>query len=169
MGTSSKDGGKTTKGGLSAAFSFPKPGEPLWDLYIAADDRNLRAIQKIFSEHPDLKTRDNLAIVLVNGIQGTRHDIIDYALAEKANVNFVGMGGMTPLGMAADKSDSAVFLKLLKAGASPTETDAINTDKPLRQRAMDRQCAEGNSIAKLLDNKNLMAPYQHRPQTKSPK
>lgn len=140
-----------------------QPGTPLWDLYVASDDRNLPGIKKSFAKHPELMTANNLTIILLNGVQGARNDIIDYALAQKADVNRADAAGMTPLQMAIRQGEADIFLKLLKAGGDP---NAKNKDgKSLRQLAAWSDLAECDRISKMLADKKLMASLGHGPKT----
>ncbi|MEZ0262423.1 MAG: ankyrin repeat domain-containing protein [Alphaproteobacteria bacterium] len=137
------------------------PGTPLWDLYVAADDRNLQGIKDSFAKHPELKTPMNLNIVLINGVQGDRNDIVDYALSQKADVNRADGGGMTALQMAVKHGNADMFLKLLKAGGNPKEKNFDG--KTLRQQAMKSDIAGCAKIVEILDDKKLMASLGHGP------
>jgi len=138
-----------------------KPGTPLWDLYVACDDRDLQGIKNSFAQHPELKTANNLTIVLLNGVQGARNDIIDYALAQKADVNRPDAAGMTPLQMAIRQGEADIFLKLLKAGGDPNEKN--KDGKSLRQLAAWSDLADCDRISKMLADKKLMASLGHGP------
>lgn len=140
-----------------------KPGTPLWDLYVAADDRNLQGIKDSFNKHAELKTPNNLTIVLINGVQGGRHDIVDYALSQKADVNRPDAVGMTPLQMAIRQGEADIFLKLLKAGGNPNEKNAQG--KSLRQLAAWSDLADCDKISKMLADKKLMASLGHGPKS----
>lgn len=138
-----------------------QPGTPLWDLYVAADDRNLQGIKDSFARHPELKNPFNLNIVLINGVQGDRNDIVDYALSQKADVNHADAAGMTALQMAVKHGNSAMFLKLLKAGGNPKEKNFDG--KTLRQQAAKSDLAGCAEITAMLDDKKLMASLGHGP------
>lgn len=139
------------------------PGTPLWDLYVAADDRNLQGIKDSFAKHPELKTPFNLNIVLINGVQGDRNDIVDYALAQKADVNHPDGAGMTALQMAVKHGNHKMFLKLLKAGGNPKEKNWEG--KTLRQQALHSDIVGTGKIVEILDDKKLMASLGHGPKT----
>jgi Ankyrin repeats (many copies) len=155
---------KTAKPAVPAAGPAALvPGTPLWDLYVAADDRNLQGIKDSFAKHPELKTPMNLNIVLINGVQGDRNDIVDYALSQKADVNRADGGGMTAMQMAVKHGNAEMFLKLLKAGGNPKEKNFDG--KTLRQQAARSDLAGCDAIVKMLDDKKLMASLGHGPKT----
>lgn len=140
-------------------FVFPKPGEPLWDLYIALDNSDLATIKHLFTAHEELRTAENLSLVLINGVQHDSEEMVDFAIKEKADVNYVQSNGDTALGMAVRKSDYASFVKLLKAGGNPHEKDADG--RTLIEQAEDCDLAGAEKIANMLGDPKFIAAAAH--------
>jgi len=143
----------------AAPIAFPKPGEPLWDLYIALDNSDLATIKHIFTCHVELRTAENLSLVLINGVQHEQEEMVDYALEQKTDVNYAQQTGDTALGTAVRKGDYATFVKLLKAGGNPHEKDADG--RTLLEQAEDCDLAGAEKIAAMLGDPKFVAAAAH--------
>jgi len=140
-------------------ITFPKPGEPLWDFYIALDNSDLATIKHIFTRHDELRTAENLSLVLINGVQHECGEMVDFALDKKTDVNYAQTNGDTALGTAVRKGDYAGFLKLLKAGGNPHEKDADG--RTLLEQAEDCDLAGAEQIARMLRDPKFVAAAAH--------
>lgn len=144
---------------IATPIAFPKPGEPLWDLYIALDNSDLATIKHLFTCHDELRTAENLSLVLINGVQHGQEEMVDFALGQKADVNYEQHTGDTALGAAVRKGDYAVFLKLLKAGGNPHEKDADG--RTLLEQAEECDLAGAEKIARMLQDPQFVAAAAH--------